>query len=144
MTSRRARTCERSIAAADIRCPSRASVEHDPRHGRIRQYRQVRAILRRSQIADGGAVAQAFARRILQIESAFVAAIVVICQPLETRFGARAEKASEVDRNLSRLVQWIGPPRPRTAGSPSRKILEALEYRQHVRIAPAVAALSRP
>ncbi len=111
------------VSADAILDAGRALAFHQhARGGRVREHREVGALDRGLEIADRGAVAQAPARRVLEIERAFVAAVVVIVEhavsPLRrTRRGTRPTAR----RTCRAACNGSGRRSRDVAGSPSGK-----------------------
>src|SRR6185369_11701802 len=120
------------------------TVERHPRRGRARQYGQVGTIDGRSQIADRRAVAQPIARRVLQVERAFVAAVVIVVELRVPSLTARGHKRVGQCIEFIELGAVYGTAAAAYHGIAFGIILETLEYRQHVRITPPSAAFSIP
>src|ERR1035438_2670862 len=92
------------------------AVKQDAGDHRIDPYSEIRALLRRPQIADRAAAAKAAPCRILQIGRAFVMAVVVVLDDFETGFPVRrqisiGERIEVLERgNVDRSALAAPPP----------------------------------
>ncbi len=129
---------QRSAARHFIPRRTPAFGQHARRDG-IGQYRQIRALDRRTQISGGGARAQAVARRVLKIKCALVVAAIIVIRYLpETRLPARRQKSI---RQFIELVETRATDRPAAAARP--KVPTPICRKTHRSVTPSLAPFSR-